>query len=249
MQQRFGIGSVLSTGFRIWFKNLIPFLLITLVVYIPLIVWGVSVANTDGSQFATFNLWNDGLIVVLNVLASAAITYGVVMELQGQHASVGACFATGMARFFPVLLVAILQTICIVLGLIALIVPGIIVMCMLYVAPVSSVLERPGVIGALRRSRELTRGHKMEIFGLVLLLGGINAALGELVVQLVVGSGSADSAVAEFSGSARTRFMYVSLALNVITGSLAAVMSAVSYYFLRAEKEGTSAEELARVFD
>jgi hypothetical protein len=45
------------------------------------------------------------------------------------------------------------------------------------------------------------------------------------------------------------RAIYVQLALNVIIGSLGGVMQAVAYYYLRNEKEGTSADELARVFD
>ena len=56
-------------------------------------------------------------------------------------------------------------------GFFLLITPGVIVFCMLYVATQAAVLERPGVRGALRRSRELTRGHRFEMFGLVFILG------------------------------------------------------------------------------
>ena len=49
------------------------------------------------------------LTVVLNILVSSALTYGVVMELQGRRASIGACISTGLVRFFPTLGVAILS--------------------------------------------------------------------------------------------------------------------------------------------
>jgi hypothetical protein len=47
MENRFSVGAVLGTGFKIWFKNLPAFLLITIVVYIPMIVWGISVAPSE----------------------------------------------------------------------------------------------------------------------------------------------------------------------------------------------------------
>ena len=45
-----------------------------------------------------------------------------------------------------------------------------------------------------------------------------------------------------------SRFMYLNLAEEMLVGSITAVMASVAYYFLRAEKEGTSADELAAVF-
>ena len=43
--------------------------------------------------------------------------------------------------------------------------------------------------------------------------------------------------------------LYIGLGIQVILGSLGAVISAVAYYYLRNEKEGTSASELAAVFE
>ena len=43
--------------------------------------------------------------------------------------------------------------------------------------------------------------------------------------------------------------MYVDLARMVVTASLSSVMASAAYYYLRREKEGTSAGELARVFE
>lgn len=252
MERRFTIGSVLGSGFRIWFKNLPAFLLITVVVFSPLIIWGMSIAYGDMS-FATlnqFDQYSGFAVMLLNIFAAAAITYGVVMELQGQHAGIGACFATGLARFFPVLGVAILSSLCVALGSLLLIVPGIIVFCMLYVSTPAAVLERPGIGGALSRSRELTQGHKLEIFGLLILIAILNVALTYGAQELIVKGGDPEALLTELgvAGIVR-RYMYVHLALNIVIGSLGAVMQAVAYYYLRTEKEGTTASELARIFD
>jgi hypothetical protein len=272
MNTTFGVGNVLASGFRIWIKNFIPFMLITVLIYSPVLIWGISSVQgemtTDRFQGAARALQSMSVLtLLLNVLVSAALTYGVVMELQGQRASIGACIATGLVRFFPALGVGLLSLLCIVLpmfpivilvvagagyalvGLLGLlgIIPVVIIYCMLYVATQASVLERPGMIGALKRSRELTKGHKFEIFGLVFLLGLLSFGLGKLSQNIALPHLEERELIEETIRNF-PKYMYLSLAQQMIVGSISAVMASVAYYFLRAEKEGTSAEELAAVF-
>jgi hypothetical protein len=241
MNQQFGVGAVLGTGFRVWAKNLIPFTLITAVIYLPVILWSVMFFNTDHTlkEVAYFGIGILVLTVVLNAFASATITYGVVMELSGKRASIGACIATGFKRLFPVLGVAILTGLAIVGGMILLIVPGIIIACMLYISTPASVIEKPGITGALGRSRELTRGHKGEVFGILFILWLIGWG-----VQKVQGAVMNPHDLHSIQVNA-----YVSLIVQVLLGSLGAVMCAVTYFYLRSEKDGTSADDLARVFE
>lgn len=247
MDNQFTIGRVLGTGFKIWLKNLPAFFLITVVIYVPLIVWGIIATTGSPEQLVLFTRYAFLCDLLLGMFTSAAITYGTVMELQGQHASLGASFATGLARFFPVLGVAFLSGLCMIGGFLLLVVPGLIVLCMLYVATPCAVLERPGVMGALRRSRELTHGYKLHILGLIILLGLMSSAVQHLLQTVFV---KADMDAPELMDlDAMKRHAYAQLVLNVVTGSLYAVMAAVSYYYLRREKEGTSAAELAQVFD
>jgi hypothetical protein len=253
MNTTFGVGNVLATGFRIWAKNFIPFMLITALIYAPVLIWGISSVQgeMDIEQFlsaARTLQFIGGLTILLNVLLSAALTYGVVMELQGERASIGACIATGLVRFFPALGTGLLTLLAMAGGLLLLIIPGVIVFCMLYVATQASVLERPGVLGALRRSRELTKGHKFEIFGLVFLLGLLGFGLGFLCRAIALPR-LGDEAYLEETMRNLPMYMYMNLAEQMIVGSISAVMASVAYYFLRAEKEGTSAAELAAVFD
>jgi len=252
MNTTFGIGNVLATGFRIWIKNFVPFMLITALIYSPVLIWGVSSVQgemtTERFLAAARTLQLIGLLsILLNVLLSAALTYGVVMELQGQRASIGACISTGLVRFFPALGTGLLSLLCICGGCLLLIIPGIIVFCMLYVATQASVLERPGVMGALKRSRELTKGHKFEIFGLVFILGLLSYGLGRVCQAVALPHLGETGYLDEFLHNI-PRFMYLNLAEQMLVGSITAVMASVAYYFLRAEKEGTSAKELAAVF-
>jgi hypothetical protein len=251
MNEAFGIGNVLGTGFRIWLKNLVPFVLITAVLYLPVILWGISAASGDATlehakRIDQFRQMSGLLTNVLNVIVSAALTYGVVMELQGKRASIGSCVATGFGRFFPTLGVGIVVGLAVIGGMILLIVPGVIAMCMFYVAMPASVIEKAGVSAAMKRSRELTDGNKGQIFGLALLLGlmAIGVAFAAGAILLTTPSAGIEAYLAGYE-----RLIYVQLGIHVVFGSLSAVMAAVAYYYLRNEKEGTTANELALVFE
>jgi hypothetical protein len=243
MNTTFGVGNVLATGFRVWARNFVPFLLITALIYAPALIWETSAIPdtlTRASIRDAFVVvrYATTLLILLNVLVSAALTYGVVMELQGQRASIGACIATGLTRFVPALGVAFLTCLCVAGGVVLLVVGSIVLYCMLYVSVQCSVLERPGVLGALKRSRALTEGHRFEIFGLLLILVLINYGLTKAVESVTLSNLRSLAA-----------YVYANLAQQMLIGSLGAVMASVTYFFLRAEKEGTSATELAAVFD
>lgn len=250
MNTTFGVGNVLATGFRIWFRNLIPFLLITALLYAPPWIW-VAILTHGEPTAANLQAASRGVVVALalglplGTLVAATLTYGVVMELHGQRASIGACITIGLARFVPALGVVLLTWLCVMVGVLALVIGSAVVFCMLYVAMPASVLERPGLVGALRRSRELTQGHKWEIFGLLFVLALINFATSFVLRGFTVST--ATTVQAALDNLSRT--LYVDFAHGVIVGSLGAVMSSVTYVLLRAEKEGTSAAELAKIFD
>ena len=44
-------------------------------------------------------------------------------------------------------------------------------------------------------------------------------------------------------------YLYANFVVDLLLGTLGGVVAAVTYYLLRAEKEGTSADELAAVFE
>jgi hypothetical protein len=230
-------------GFRVYFRNIIAFTLITALLYVPIILfttWYLSrpIDTFNVASLAKFTLAMSAMNMVLSSFVSATLTYGVIKELQGQRASIGACIVVGFKRMFPVLGVAIVSALAIMGGFILLIIPGFIVLCMLYVATPASVIEAPGVFGALRRSRELTNGHKGSIFGLVFLLGLMSWGVNKI-----------HDAASTPTYETLKSYMYINTAIQIVFAALGACIAAVAYYALRAEKEGTSANELAAVFE
>jgi hypothetical protein len=102
-------------------------------------------------------------------------------------------FAPAVQAALPMLVNVVLTTLACVfltfLGLIALILPGIFILLILSVAVPACILEGHSPIAALKRSRDLTRGNRWPLLGLVLLNGLILIGVG-IVVSLPLGLAS-----------------------------------------------------------
>jgi hypothetical protein len=133
--------------------------------------------------------------------------------------------------------VMILFTLGATLGFLLLIVPGVILMVMWYVAVPACVLEKTGPVRSLGRSRELTKGYRWKVFGLILLvyvLSILGNAFGALLANTAAGMWGAAIAQLIWQG---------------IAAGFGSVLIAVVYYYLRVAKEGVDVDQIAAVFD
>lgn len=234
----FTIGRALGRSFTIWIRNLVPFLLLSLLVYSPLALFTyLNIEGTISMSPVAFSGLLGGISVLLNFVLSAALVYGVVNQLRGQTVPIAQCLGMGVRRLVPVLGVALLVIVAVTLGVLALVVPGIILYCMFFVAIPASVVERPGLFGALGRSRSLTRDYRAAIFGLLVLVGIISFVLQKILEVGVTPAVSGSLGV------------WLLLAQHIMSGSFSAVLQGVVYHDLRVAKEGAHTEDLARVFD
>lgn len=236
---QFSVGGVLSRSFSIWIKNLIPFFILEGLVLTPAL--GLLIMARSGKIPVTSQ--GDALMITLALLAATvifqfvatgALTYGVFQQLRGEHASIGRCIAVGFSRMLPIIFVGLVSGLLIGLGFLALIIPGLILMCMFYVAVPASVVEKPGIFGAIRRSADLTKGYKGSIFGVIFILW---------IIGLVVGF------VNEALKDDLTVYLVFNVLAQILLSALGSVTNAVVYHDLRAVKEGVAVEELAKVFD
>ena len=246
MDYSFSIGQAIDRGVRIWLRNFVPFTLLTALVYTPLLIWVYSI--THGAvrvQELRTHLWiSGGAVGQLNILLSAMLTYGVVMELRGTPATMVRCVTVGLWRFLPALGVSLLVLVAVLGGLVLLIIPGMVLTCMLYVAVPASIVEKPGVLGALRRSRLLTDGYKWHILGMTMLVGMIPSILLTVARFWMLGLDDRHASITQW-----THYIYLQTAVSMVVGPLGAVFPAVTYYLLRQDKEGASVQELVRVFE
>lgn len=242
---RFSIGDVLSRSFSILGKNFVAFFLITALVQAPALALQLymEIADVDPAQGRSGILQLTGALVIATLLlaplSTATVTYGVLQQLRGRHASVGDCFQAGFSRALPVLGVAIAAGLLYVLGALACLIPGLIFMTAYYVAAPAAVVERLGVHASLSRSWQLTDGVRWSVFGLIFLVGVMNAAI----------NFAFDLPTSELEGTAGIIAATLKILLGAVERSFTAVMCAVAYHDLRTEKEGVNSQDLARVFD
>jgi len=250
----FSVGTVLSRAFSTFWANFIPFTLLAGLIQLPTILaqgWmlqaskeierlGESVRPDDLQDFAA----PMGLVMLcqllLTPLSTAAVTFGVLQQLRGRHATFGDCISAGFSRMFAVLGVGIVAGIAIAGGSLLCCVPGIILMCGYYVAAPVAVVENGGVMDSLRRSWWLTDGAKGTVFGILVCVGLGSGVLGNIVAFPFKGSDSAGALAAHF---------FLAGIVLAVTSAFGATCAAIAYHDLRLEKEGASSESLAHVFD
>lgn len=238
MDHKFTSGSILTQTFSIFFSNIVAFGTIVVVILSPSLIFQVwfgfeSLENPGEFPWQFFVLLLLGLL--LTPVATGALTYGVFQSVRGKQASVSDCLSVGFKRLFPVLGVGILSGLITMFGMILCIVPGIIAATILAAALPAAVIERPGVLGALTRSSDLTKDYRWTVFGVVFGLG---------ILQMV--AGFAVNLTVAIS-------VHLSLGLNVVTSilftGLQATAPALIYYHLRKAKESIDVEDIAAVFD
>ena len=245
----FSVGGVLGQGLDVFSKNAVPFGIISLIVTVPSFVYqlinGTAAVATNatvggGSVYVERSVAGGGAVVtlliglVLRQVAVGAISYGVFQEMRGQRADLADCLRRAVSLVFVVVGVALVSAIAIILATFLLIVPGLIVATMLWVAVPVAVVERPGVMRSLARSATLTNGSRWQVFGIALLIG-IGALVASYFVAVVFGRGTLGSFVAWLVTAAISAF--------------AASVTAVGYTTLRFAKEGVGIDEIAAVFD
>lgn len=250
----FSVGTVLSRALSTFGANVVPFTLLAGLIQLPTVLangWllmaskdierlGDRVRPDDLQEFAAPMIVVLLLQLLLTPLSTAAVTFGVLQQLRGRHASFGDCINAGFSRMFSVLGVGIVAGIAVAGGSLLCCVPGIILSCGYYVAAPVAVVEGGGVMDSLRRSWWLTEGAKGTVFLILLCVG-----LGSGVLGNIVGF--------PFSGSTSTGAFAAHAVLSgivfAVTSAFGATCAATAYHDLRLEKEGASSESLAHVFD
>lgn len=238
----FSVRGVVARNLSVWTRHGVPLFLASLVVGAPSMVIALARGRRTGQPSGSPS-WLDHaeiLVAVILVLAEAgALTLGALQALRGERPRAGALIAAGLRSVPRVAVVALGSWLAVILGAVALVVPGIVAATALYVAVPAAVAE-PGlgaVAGALRRSWRLTRQRRFRVFALGLLALAVVA----LVMAASMVAGQATGAAWYVSES-------VAWILTTIPAGVAMTLPAVAYHDLRLEKEGASADALGAVF-
>jgi MFS family permease len=193
----------------------------------PLLLAALLIFAVDA--LATY-LLRDALSLIASVvtLVAGAFYQGMVAELvrdvqDGRRdASVGELLRSVSPVIGPLIAVSLLYGIGVAIGFVLLIVPGLLALTFWAVAAPVTVLERPGVFAAFRRSRELVRGYGMAVFGTIVL-----------VILIVITIGIVVGVVSSSVGRGAEAVVY--WALSVVAAPITALVAAVLYFALRRE--------------
>jgi hypothetical protein len=235
------LGSIVSRTFGTWMRGFVPISIIALVLGSPqLLLTQLPWPRPDGEQ-GILELFVEMVVgVTFGMMISGAIAYAVFQRMRGRPAPLGACLSIAFRRLGPLVGTGLLAGLLTALGFVALIVPGIMVFCMLYVAVPAAVVEGTGPVESLKRSALLTAGNRWIIFALFLVIAIINGLfVGILSVLLALFPLASNEGILTLVGGI----------VGLVFAGLPAVANAVTYHDLRTGKEGVDVEDLVKVFE
>ena len=249
----FTVGGVIAKTFSTWARNLVPFALLMAISQLPPYVVDLLVDH------AIYGTWNPTMAQVLaqpddsRALAAAvqmivvsvllafvrvgALSHGAIQHLAGKKVSTGALLEVALRRAWPAVVAGALFAFTVLVGTVALVVPGVIVLAALAVAIPVAVVERKGGPASTSRSFELTRGKLLAILGCFAVMGLVACVVTAVTAMLpdVLG-GSLAAGIFGFA-------VYAAMA------PLWELLPGVLYSVLRATKDGLDPASLARVFE
>jgi hypothetical protein len=212
--------------------------------------------------------------LVFRPFSEAAVVHAGLQFWDRGRVRLGTALARAVARFIPSVAVTVLVRVVIFTGYFApglasvltsqrllapnlalavlflglLVLPGAWLALIWSVALPACVVEGRGPFASLRRSAQLTKGHRAKVFGILLLLAPVSLVLGPLMRGLWMGA----IAVRFQPLSPLTVIQGISwglLAVNIVWEAFAACVLAAIFHQLRAAREGIDVERVTAVFD
>jgi hypothetical protein len=243
----FRLGSVIVHSVRTLRRHLLTFLIVSLIANLPLLLFASPETaypigfeeffDPPRSKFGKL-LWFMFVFVSMSVVSIFAQAVMVHRAFQGMRlrgaVSLIESLNVSLRQFWSLVGFAF-AALLVVVGLV-LIVPGVILATIWFAALPVCIVEQVGLSASLRRSRELTRGHRWKLCGLLLLLFIPNLVSGGVGYWL----NAADMIVASTIGA---------LLIDALSTAFTAATLIVTYHELRVIKEGADFEQVAVVFE
>lgn len=255
------VGDILDRGLKMLLARLPSYYAINVIVLLPYLLFqlampawqtGPMTGRAAAGIFLSVPLLALLLLIILRPIGTAAILHIVAQEFIDQRASMGDAFRFAFHRFGRLLGASLLAGLIIGVGMFLCLVPGI--LFAIWYVFVGQVVVVEGLKGdrALARSKDLTSGHRMRVFGMFLLFIVIGGVLGYLAGLLntvlpsteMVPSASGPRIIINFGNYAIQTV--VGVLVNILVESYGAICWTLFYFDLRNRKEGFDLELAAR---
>lgn len=238
-------GEVLDTSFGLYRALFLPLVIVSVACRAIPLALNVYVQQVSGqSAFAIFDHWPlllVNLIVagVLNVIGVAATTFIVSGTYLGRPITADDALRRAAGLIGPLILLSFLTGLALFFGLLAFVIPGVIIWSGLVIATAVLVLEQPiSATGAMGRSWELTKGFRFKVFVCVF----ITILLFAIPIMVVSVIGAIGAMAGTWSPVITGTLTGV---LQIFVAPFLYVVVTVLYYDLRVRKEGFDLELLA----
>ena len=185
----FTFGELLGRAWEMYRREPWLFLLLTAVTVVPV---GILSAIATNAASGAGDIARAGAIVgialipaiLLLPVSGAAVAIATVRRLDGDAVGAGAALEKVGVRFWILFGALVLVTLGVIVGLFALVLPGIFLAILWLFAGQAVVIEDTGVRDALRRSQDLVRGAWWTVF-LAWILIQVVTAIAQLAIGIV----------------------------------------------------------------
>jgi hypothetical protein len=195
-----------------------------------------DMTDTEVSELGLLLLQAGLIVVVIQVIAGGFVNLAVhrivAAEMAGEPIGAGVASSFALRRLLTLIGAGFLAMLAVLIGLAALIIPGLWLIGSFTMVTAVIALEDAGPVAALRRSMYLVRGRWWPTVGfliLVGLLGSVAAQLVQLVALPIVGAAGVGLA-------AGLGFVVLIVAQGLVVAAIA-VMTTLWYFDLRVRKE------------
>jgi hypothetical protein len=247
---RFRTTAALRRGLGTFVESLGPLLLIAALPSIPMLALTGLIATGELRPDA-LEAWDQAdrwLGTIAGALSTACISHGVASRRPGESLPVGASLRGGLRAAWPAIAVTVLTTLGVLLGLVLLIVPGLVLVAMTFVAVAVAAVEGVGANAALSRSSELARDRRRAVLAVAAV--DVAVAIGVVAGVLAVSDIHIASVIEAGGDPHRTQvgWMFGSVVAGIVVSALHGCLVAATYLELRLDKEGPPADAVAQVF-
>jgi hypothetical protein len=229
------LGALLRDSFTVYLRHFGTFLALGALVVVPsqLIVSGIGLEQLTAGYDDTTGLAETAIPAAVAYLVVAPLITAICVHALHSVAAGGspgarAAIVNGFESFTPIFFAVLLAAAGIVLGLLALLVPGVYLFVRWYFVPQAVMIEGARNAGALRASGRLVAGDWWRTFGMVLAASVLTALAGfALGGPFTALASSSDRAVWSLVGQ---------IVATAVTQPFAALFSTLLYYDLRERK-------------
>jgi hypothetical protein len=239
---------IVDAAFQMLRQTYAPLVTLSVAAQLPALAIRISMGQvpTDPAQMMQWlseeHSWALlGLLTVVALIGQNAVMVAASQLYLGEKMNAGAAFMRSLMRILPLIVAYLLAAFAVMLGYVALIIPGIWLTLRFIPLNLVTVLEDGGPIKAINRTWELGRGHIGHMFVTLFLAGLIYigvALVGGVAVGLLstVASLFKDSSVAAV----------LSTAVSAAIFPLFITIQVILYYDLRIRFEGFDVEMMSR---